>query len=110
MLRAWSVACFHFQDQLATAAMNLGQERDPAWALNLQADPCATVVVAGRTIDVVARRIVGEEAERAWRRWRELQPSADAFRALAGREIPLFVLMPGRAPGTRLARVPTLRL
>ena len=32
------------------------------------------------------------ERERLWRRWVELQPSADAFRRLAGREIPLFVL------------------
>jgi len=90
--RTTTVACFRFEDQLATAAMNLGRERDPAWALNLQADPRATIEIAGRSMDVVARRTAGEEAERAWRRWCELQPSADAFRTLAGREIPLFVL------------------
>ena len=103
--RTTTVACFRFEGQLATAAMNLGKERDPAWALNLQADARATVVLAGRAIDVVARRVAGEEAERAWRRWCELQPSADAFRVLAGREIPLFVLEPKpggpwHSPGT----------
>ena len=98
--RTTAVACFRFEGQLATVAMNLGKERDPAWALNLQADPRATVVVAGRTIKVVARRIVGDEAERAWQRWSELQPSAETFRALAGREIPLFALEPWHSPGT----------
>lgn len=100
--RTTTVACFRFEGQLATAAMNLGKERDPAWALNLQADPRATVVVAGRAIDVLARRLAGDEAVRAWGRWRELQPSADAFRALAGREIPLFVLESRDVLGTHL--------
>ncbi len=90
--RTTTVACFRFEDQLATAAMNLGKERDPAWALNLQADPRATIALGGRTIEAVARRTVDAEAERAWRRWCELQPSAAAFRELAGREIPIFVL------------------
>lgn len=101
--RTTTVACFRFEGQLATAGMNLGRERDPAWALNLQADPHATLVVGGRSVDVVARRVAGEEAARAWRRWCELQPSAGAFRALAGREIPLFVWQPRstwHSPGT----------
>jgi deazaflavin-dependent oxidoreductase (nitroreductase family) len=90
--RTTAVACFRFEGQLATAAMNLGGERDPAWALNLEADPRATVGLAGHSVEVVARRVTGAEGERAWERWLELQPSAQAFRALAGREIPLFVL------------------
>lgn len=98
MPRTTAVACFRFEEQLATAAMNLGGEHDPAWALNLQADPHATVELAGRRFGVVARRVSGAERERAWARWLELQPSAEAFHALAGREIPLFVLEPP-APG-----------
>jgi hypothetical protein len=43
---------------------------------------------------VTARRAVGEEAEALGRGWVELQPSARAFREMAGREIPLFVLTP----------------
>jgi hypothetical protein len=34
----------------------------------------------------------GEERERLWGRWLELQPQARAAEAIAGREIPVFVL------------------
>ncbi len=83
--------------------MNLGGERDPAWALNLQDDPRATIAIAGLSIEVVARKMTGAEWQRAWARWLELQPSARAFRELAGREIPLFPFQPSgrgsREPG-----------
>ena len=72
--------------------MNLGRRRNPAWALNLEADPSAEIVVGGRAVGVTARRSTGEEHSRLWHRWLELQPSAEAFRDLAGREIPIFVL------------------
>jgi deazaflavin-dependent oxidoreductase (nitroreductase family) len=90
--RSTAVACFSEGTELAVAGMNLGVARDPAWALNLDAEPAATIEVRGEQIPVVARRARGDEAERLWRRWAELQPSAPAFRELAGREIPLFVL------------------
>jgi deazaflavin-dependent oxidoreductase (nitroreductase family) len=90
--RSTAVACFAEDGDLAIAGMNLGVARDPAWALNLDAQPAATIEVRGERIPVVARRARGEEAERLWGRWVELQPSAPAFRELAGREIPLFVL------------------
>jgi deazaflavin-dependent oxidoreductase (nitroreductase family) len=72
--------------------MNLGDERTPSWALNLNANPRAVIELAGRRLAVSARRARGEEAVRLWRRWVELQPSAEPLRQLAGREIPLFVL------------------
>jgi deazaflavin-dependent oxidoreductase (nitroreductase family) len=91
-LRSTAVACFTYGDDLAVAGMNLGVARHPAWALNLEANPEATVGVGGETIAVRARGARGEEAAKLWRRWVELQPSAEAFRDLAGREIPMFVL------------------
>lgn len=90
--RSTTVACFRYGDTLALAAMALGSSRDPAWALNLEADPSATIQVGGRTVEVTARRATGDEAERLWQRWLEVQPSARAFRELSGRDIPLFVL------------------
>jgi deazaflavin-dependent oxidoreductase (nitroreductase family) len=82
--------------------MNLGVSRDPAWALNLEANPEATIEIGGEEINVFAERAVGEEAERIWSRWLELQPSAGAFRDLAARRIPLFVLTPA-APAPNAA-------
>ena len=90
--RSTAVACFVDGDELVSAGMNLGKSSHPAWALNLIANPQATIAIAGETVEVVARKASGAERKRLWRRWAELQPSADAFEDLAGREVPLFVL------------------
>ena len=90
--RSTAVACFVDGDRLVSTGMNLGKRRHPAWALNLIANPEATIAISGETVDVVARKAEGEERERLWQRWVELQPSAEAFEDLAGREVPLFVL------------------
>jgi len=74
--------------------MNLGGTRNPAWTLNLQANPRAEISLGNTTIDVTARLATGEDRERLWSRWLEVQPSAAKFRDLADREIPLFVLEP----------------
>ena len=80
-------------DYVVTAA-NLGNERDPAWFLNLMAEPRARIVVKGRSIAVSARRAAGEEAERLWRLWVERLPAAQTFAGIAGREVPVVVLEP----------------
>lgn len=90
--RSTAVACFTHGGDLVLAGMNLGVTHDPAWALNLQAHPAATIDISGQTIPVTARQATGDEATELWQRWLELQPSADAFRQLARRDIPLFVL------------------
>jgi F420H(2)-dependent quinone reductase len=90
--RSTVVTCFTYDDKLGVAAMNLGIARNPAWALNLEANPKATIELRGEAIPVLARRASGEEAQQLWQRWVELQPSAHAFKQLSGRDIPLFVL------------------
>jgi F420H(2)-dependent quinone reductase len=90
--RSTAVACFSHGDDLVLAAMNLGMTHHPAWALNLQSDPDATIEISGQKVPVTAREATGDEAARLWQRWLQLQPSADAFRELADRDIPLFVL------------------
>jgi deazaflavin-dependent oxidoreductase (nitroreductase family) len=72
--RTTAVACFVEGDDLVLAGMNLGLHRSPAWALNLEASPSATIEVAGKAVGVVARRAAGEEAVRLWHRWLKLQP------------------------------------
>ena len=90
--RSTAVACFTHGDDLVLAGMNLGVACDPQWALNLRANPGATIEIGGHTIPVTATTATGDEAAQLWQRWLELQPSADRFRQLAGRDIPLFVL------------------
>jgi len=90
------VAYMRDEHRLVVTAANLGHERPPAWFLNLMALPNAEVELEGRRLPVTARRAKGHEAAELWRRWLELLPAADAFRAIAGREIPVVVLEPTR--------------
>jgi deazaflavin-dependent oxidoreductase (nitroreductase family) len=90
--RSTAVACLSHGEDLVLAGMYLGVTHNPAWALNLQANPEATIDVSGQTIPVTARRAAGDEAGTLWQPWLELQPSADRLRQLAGRDIPLFIL------------------
>jgi len=90
--RTTAVACFTDGEDLIVAGMNLSMPRNPAWALNLDENPDATIEVAGQTIRVSAERAAGDHAARLWQRWSAIQPSAPVFQGLAGREIPLFVL------------------
>jgi deazaflavin-dependent oxidoreductase (nitroreductase family) len=65
-----------------TMAMNGWMEGDPAWWLNLQANPEATVVVrGGEPQRVRALAAVGEERDRLWARWREIDEDLDGWAA-----------------------------
>ena len=82
---------------LVTPAMNGWFDPDPAWWLNLQANPVATVELpGGRRLEVKARVAVGEERARLWRRWLELKSMAftEENAALRSRETALVVLEP----------------
>src|SRR6185295_3068546 len=85
---------------LVVPAMNGWAEPDPAWWLNLQAKPEATVELPdGRgTRRMVARAANRAERQRLWARFVDLGSSAytDAFEALRGRETPIAILEPRR--------------
>ena len=81
-------------DNLVTVAMNGWGEGDPAWWLNLQAQPDATVELKGETRAVHARTASGEEAERLW----SLFPGNAPFVAARRTKTPLVVLEPRSAP------------
>ncbi len=51
---------------LVTLAMNGWMEAEPAWWLNLQAQPDATIELKGASRRVRARRADGEERARLW--------------------------------------------
>ena len=72
---------------------------EPAWWLNLQADPHATVELPDGRRNVTARAAVGAERDRLWARFLALGSSAytDASAALRSRETALVVLEPRTA-------------
>ena len=92
-----SVIIGYYEDgrNLVSMAMNGWGAPEPAWWLNLQADPQAVVELKGgarRT--VVARAASGDERERLWQRWRELDKNLDSYAARRPQETAVVVLEP----------------
>jgi deazaflavin-dependent oxidoreductase (nitroreductase family) len=81
---------------LVIPAMNGWADPEPAWWLNLQANPEATVELPDGSRAVRARAAVGEERQRLWARFVSLGSAAfsDASAALRSRETALVVFEP----------------
>ena len=95
--RPRSVILGYYEDgpNLVSMAMNGWGAPEPAWWLNLQADPDAVVELAGGgRRDVRGRAAAGEERERLWQRWRELDRNLDAYAARRPRRTAVVVLEP----------------
>ena len=83
---------------MVTLAMNGWADGEPAWWLNLQEHPVATVQCAGRTCTVTARAADGEERSRLWARWREIDTALDAYAALRSSPTAVVILEPVPQP------------
>ena len=86
----------YFEDgqNLVTMAMNGWAEREPAWWLNLQANPVATVDLFDGARTVRGRAAEGEERTRLWARWREIDTNLDAFAVRRPGETAVVILEP----------------
>ena len=74
--------------------MNGWGEGEPAWWLNLQTHPDATVdLVDGRRL-MRAHAATGDERLRLWARWREIDTNLDGYAALRPSETAVVVLEP----------------
>jgi len=74
-------------------AMNGWDEGDPAWCLNLQANPDAVVRLAGQPARRAhARQAVGEERDRLWQLWLAVDPKLDAYASRRTTTTPVVVL------------------
>ena len=87
---------------LVGLAMNGWAEPDPAWWLNLQARPDATIDLPGRTVPVRARAAAGAERERLWAGFARYPGWGDDLGALAARRStePAVVVFEPRIPAT----------
>jgi deazaflavin-dependent oxidoreductase (nitroreductase family) len=84
---------------LVTMAMNGWGAPEPAWWLNLQAHPEADVELAGGIRQpVLGRAAVGEERERLWRRWAEIDRNLEGYASRRPHETAVVILEP-RSPG-----------
>jgi deazaflavin-dependent oxidoreductase (nitroreductase family) len=69
-----------------------GSDAPPAWWLNLQAAPAATVEIMGTRQPVSARRATAAEKAAYWPRLTAGFPFYDDYQARTARELPVIVL------------------
>jgi F420H(2)-dependent quinone reductase len=82
---------------LITLAMNGWAEAEPAWWLNLQAHPDASVELKNGSRDVRARAAKGEERDRLWAKVRDYSgygSDVDGYAKLRSSETAVVILEP----------------
>jgi deazaflavin-dependent oxidoreductase (nitroreductase family) len=88
----------YFEDgaDLVTMAMNGWADAEPAWWLNLQAQPDVTVDLPGGSRAVHGRAANEDERPRLWARWAAFNQDEDlgAFAARRSRETAVVILSP----------------
>ncbi len=79
--RERSVMLAYFEDgpALVTMAMNGWGAAEPAWWLNLQANPEVRVDLVDGTHHLVGRAASGDEHDRLWERWKEYDAQLDGY-------------------------------
>jgi deazaflavin-dependent oxidoreductase (nitroreductase family) len=75
-------------------AMNGWADGEPAWWLNVQACPEVTIDLTDGPRSVKARAARGEERERLWDRWREVDKNLDAYAARRSEETAIVIFEP----------------
>jgi F420H(2)-dependent quinone reductase len=81
-------------ERMIVIGSNAGNDRVPAWALNLKAQPQAEVAIGRRRTPVHARVAEGAEREDLWRRSNEQYAGFDDYETRTDRDIAVFVLEP----------------
>ena len=69
-----------------------GSDLPPAWWLNLQRDPRASVLIGGTTSRVTARAATAEEHDRLWPLVTETNPGYARYQKRTARPIPIVLL------------------
>jgi F420H(2)-dependent quinone reductase len=109
--RPRQVVVGYFEDgrNLITMAMNGWGVAEPGWWLNLQAHPGATAQTRDGARQVRARRAQGDERERLWSRWAEIDKNLDACAARRPTETAVVVLEPQDTASPAAGPVPAER-
>ena len=79
---------------LVLIASNGGDDRHPAWYLNLMADPSATVTIKSESRKVTAETAGPEDRSRLWQKATAVYPNYDEYTKRTSREIPVVILKP----------------
>jgi len=83
-----------FDGSLVLVASKGGDDRDPDWFKNLQANPMVEIVMAGTPLAMSARVATAEESDRLWPQVVAAYRPYAGYRRRAQREIPLVICEP----------------
>lgn len=81
-------------ERLVIAAAYAGSDTDPAWWLNLQANPDAVATVKDRTFRVRAAQAPADRREELWHRLVQMYPYFTGYQQRTNRQIPVVTLTP----------------
>lgn len=90
--REFVTLCMADGSDILVVASNWGQERHPAWFLNLCAHPHPRVTFRGFRGPMLARELAGEERVEAWSRLIEFNPQYARYQASTERVLPVMRL------------------
>ena len=96
--RKRSVIVGYIEDgpNLVVLAMNGWNEGHPSWWLNLEEHPDVVLRLPGEhERPVHARRAMGEERDRLWQRWAEIDQQLDGYAGQRTNETPVVIFEPG---------------
>ena len=90
----------YFEDgsNIVTLAMNGWAAPEPAWWLNLQANPEASIELPDRSGAVTGHAATGPERDRLWARWQEHGDDVNGYATLRPTETAVVVLEPVDSP------------
>ena len=92
--RTQPLAAFADGEDWIVVASNNGQDRHPAWFLNLQAQPEARIRLGREERGVRAHVADAEERARLWPWLKERNPPYATYEGRTEREIPVVILRP----------------
>jgi deazaflavin-dependent oxidoreductase (nitroreductase family) len=90
--RSTMLLCIKDGDRFLAVASFGGDDRDPQWFKNLQANPEATIEVEGETIPVRARVADPEEKQALWPKVLAAYKGYANYQRRSSRDIPVVIL------------------
>ncbi len=92
--RPVTLTYFEDGDRCVVVGSNAGEDRHPAWWLNLREHPDAMVQIGGNITRVRAMEAVREERVRLWAELIRRDPAYEEYRLRTDRQIPVVLLQP----------------
>jgi deazaflavin-dependent oxidoreductase (nitroreductase family) len=94
--KRWTTLLGYFEDEGAyiITASNGGNDRNPAWFLNLKSNPQVTIQLKDKQLTAVAEPASSEKRNQLWARLLAMSPRYKSYEQRTSRVIPMVILRP----------------